>query len=128
MNLFGSVFSFIEMAGTRLAVVIFRSILLILGNFANLVYMVGSTVELDKLQIFLCVLSVIKNISINMKLISKVRLIIFRFKITIALSLVKNGNICDVQTLGVDIGYHCPSSIVTTIRLFTVFVTTKWNY
>ena len=89
MNLFGSVFSFIEMAGTRLAVVISRSILLILGNFANLVYMGGSTVELDKLQICLCVQSVIKNISINMKLISKVRLIIFRFKITTALSLVK---------------------------------------
>ena len=65
MNLFGSVFSFIEMAGTRLAVVISRSILLILGNFANLVYMVGSMVGLDKLQIFICVQSVIKNISIN---------------------------------------------------------------
>ena len=89
MNLFGSVFSFIEMAGTRLAVVISRSILLILGNFANLVYMVGSTVELDKLQICLCVQSVIKNTSINMKSISKVRLIIYRIKITTALSWVK---------------------------------------
>ena len=78
-----------EKDGTKLPVVISRIILLFLGNFANLVYMVGSSVELDKLQIFLCVLSVIKNISINMKLISKVRLIIFRFKITIALSLVK---------------------------------------